>query len=343
VSACGWHRSSAVCAPCREKGSPRRSSAVWRRLESLSLRRLPKGPMGRLVVGALRRTAGRWWRRARRLGTAWSGKRRAREEQSRRRGGASAKKHRRYEDWITRHDRLSAADRTLIRNHIAAFTHTPRLSVLLPLYEDAPDYVREALDSVTAQLYDEWELCVVADASVSPTTLGGVEEIACSDPRIKLFLLETAATAAARVNEALAVGTGEMVVLLDQYDSLAEHALYLVADAVNANPDAAIVYSDEDEIDRSGRRSRPYFKPDWETTFSSGRTCSVTWPHSARSLRVRVNRGCPRGIRRSPRVGSRAAHARCRAVGERQARPLRPLPTPSRRGCRVARAGVRGS
>jgi hypothetical protein len=41
-------------------------------------------------------------------------------------------------------------------------------------------------------------------------------------------------------------------------------------------------------------------------------------------------------------VGSRAAHARCRAVGEREAR-LRPLPPASRRGCRVARAGVRGS
>jgi hypothetical protein len=58
--------------------------------------------------------------------------------------------------------------------------------------------------------------------------------------------------------------TGELVILLDQHDTLAEYALYLVANAINADPDAAIVYSDEDEIDRSGRRSRPYFKPDWD-------------------------------------------------------------------------------
>jgi Glycosyl transferase family 2 len=82
--------------------------------------------------------------------------------------------------------------------------------------------------------------------------------------RVALPLLETAGTAAAYENEALMAATGELVILLDQHDTLAEYALYLVANAINADPDAAIVYSDEDEIDRSGRRSRPYFKPDWD-------------------------------------------------------------------------------
>jgi GT2 family glycosyltransferase len=104
----------------------------------------------------------------------------------------------------------------------------------------------------------------VADSSVAPATLSTVEDAARSDSRIKLSYVESDATVAARVNEALAGATGEWVVMLDQHDVLAEHALYLVADAVNADPDAAIVYSDEDEIDGDGRRSRPYFKPDWD-------------------------------------------------------------------------------
>jgi O-antigen biosynthesis protein len=171
---------------------------------------------------------------------------------------ASAKGHLSYEDWISRHDRLSEADRTLIRSHIAAFTRTPRLSVLLALHADEPRYVREALASVMAQLYDEWELCIVADASVSPTSLAAVEEIARSDPRVRLSVLGNAVTAAARVNEALAAATGEFIVVLDQHDVLAEHALYLVAVRMRQSS------TPKDEIDRGGRRSRPYFKPDWD-------------------------------------------------------------------------------
>jgi GT2 family glycosyltransferase len=176
----------------------------------------------------------------------------------------STKKHLGYEDWIRRRDRLSTADRALIRSHIAAFTHVPRLSVLLTLHDDVPVYVRGALASVTAQLYDEWELCVVADATVSAAALARVQGIARSDPRVRLSLIGASATAAVRVNEALAAVTGEWIVLLDQHDALAEHALYLVADAVNADRDATIVYSDEDEIDVRGRRTSPYFKPDWD-------------------------------------------------------------------------------
>jgi GT2 family glycosyltransferase len=221
--------------------------------------------MDRLGVGALRRAADRWWKSARKLRRGASpAKQHVLDAQHRDGASASVKKHLSYEDWIGRNDTLSDADRTLIRSHIAGFTRTPRLSVLLAIRDDAPGEVREALDSVTTQLYDRWELCVVADASLPPETLARARDLARSDPRIRLSLIVDDASVAARVNEALAGATGEWVVLLDQHDVLAEHALYLVAEAVNTDPDAAIVYSDEDEIDRSGRRSSPYFKPDWD-------------------------------------------------------------------------------
>jgi O-antigen biosynthesis protein len=215
-----------------------------------------------LTFDVLRRKADRWWRRARKRHKAGTGNRRAHDAKSRQGRGASPKTPLSYESWTARHGALSEADRTLIRGHIATFTRTPRLSVLLALRPGEPRYLQMALDSVAAQLYYEWELCVVADSSVAPATLSTVEDAARSDSRIKLSYVESDATVAARVNEALAGATGEWVVMLDQHDVLAEHALYLVADAVNADPDAAIVYSDEDEIDGDGRRSRPYFKPD---------------------------------------------------------------------------------
>ena len=59
------------------------------------------------------------------------------------------------------------------------------------------------------------------------------------------------------------MATGDFVALLDHDDVLAPHALYMVAHAINAHPDADVLYSDEDKLDAAGRRYDPYFKPDW--------------------------------------------------------------------------------
>ena len=59
------------------------------------------------------------------------------------------------------------------------------------------------------------------------------------------------------------MATGEWIALLDHDDLLPEHTLYEVAKAINENPTARLIYSDEDKIDSKGRRLDPYFKPDW--------------------------------------------------------------------------------
>ena len=61
-------------------------------------------------------------------------------------------------------------------------------------------------------------------------------------------------------NSALELATGEWVALLDHDDLLPEHALALIAQAINRHPGAGLIYSDEDKIDEQGNRSTPYFK-----------------------------------------------------------------------------------
>jgi GT2 family glycosyltransferase len=56
---------------------------------------------------------------------------------------------------------------------------------------------------------------------------------------------------------------GEFVTLLTPGDDLAEHALFHVAQAIVADPDLDMLYSDEDEIADDGRHVNPFFKPDW--------------------------------------------------------------------------------
>jgi GT2 family glycosyltransferase len=181
----------------------------------------------------------------------------------RRGGGAAGTKHLKYEEWIERNATLSATDRALIQSHITSFARVPRFSVLLTLHGDEPGFVGEALHSVRVQLYAEWELSVAA-ASVCGSTRAWLQDLAHDDTRVRLCFLEPGASIARRINAALAASTGDWIVLLDQHDTLAEHALYLAATAIDAESDATIVYSDEDEIDAVGQRSRPYFKPDWD-------------------------------------------------------------------------------
>jgi len=64
-------------------------------------------------------------------------------------------------------------------------------------------------------------------------------------------------------NEALRIARGEFCVLMDSDDALTPHALFEMAEAIQANPHARFFYSDEDKIDTAGNRYDFFFKPDW--------------------------------------------------------------------------------
>lgn len=169
-----------------------------------------------------------------------------------------------YAEWIARNDTLTDEDRALIRNHTNALDIQPKFSIVMPVYDPPPQFLRAAIESVQAQLYENWELCIADDASPSPETVTILEEFATEDPRLRLTRRAENGGISACSNTALATATGDWIVLMDHDDLIAEHALYLVAEAINRHPDAAILYSDEDRVDGQGQRSNHYFKPDWD-------------------------------------------------------------------------------
>lgn len=169
-----------------------------------------------------------------------------------------------YSSWIIHNDILTDEDRFHIGRHVDAFHYKPKFSILMPAYNTPGGYLRQAIDSVLTQLYRDWELCIVDDASSSGQVRDILEDYARRDGRVRVAFRETNGGISACTNTALSMATGDWVVLLDHDDLLSEHALYLVAEALNRHPDLAIIYSDEDHIDARGRRSRPYFKPDWD-------------------------------------------------------------------------------
>jgi GT2 family glycosyltransferase len=169
-----------------------------------------------------------------------------------------ARDRRDYARWVGERERAEASG---ARVEVGA-AH-PFFSVLVPTHETDPRWLERSLESVRAQAYPRWELCVADDASASPEVAGRVEALARVEPRVKLVRRPVRGHISAASNSALGLASGEFVALLDHDDELAPDALARVADEIVRCPEADLVYSDEDKIDARGRRVDAYFKPDF--------------------------------------------------------------------------------
>lgn len=138
-----------------------------------------------------------------------------------------------------------------------------RFSILVPCWNSDPALLEECIGSVVAQTHADWELCVVDDGSTEIAHLEVLERHAADDPRVHLRRNPWNQGIGLASNDALAMATGDWVVLLDHDDVLRPDALAWVAAYARACPDYDIFYSDEDKIDLEGRLSMPFFKPDW--------------------------------------------------------------------------------
>src|SRR5829696_1468771 len=170
--------------------------------------------------------------------------------------------HRRYRRWLEIHA-LTDADRDTLRSAITALDHQPLISIILPVYNIDERWLRRCIDSVLAQLYTNWELCVADDASPGPHVRAVLDEYAATDGRVHVVYRPENGHISAASNSALELATGEFVVLLDHDDEISQDALYWVVKELNDFRDTAVIYSDEDLIDDRGRRFSPKFKPDF--------------------------------------------------------------------------------
>jgi glycosyltransferase involved in cell wall biosynthesis len=170
---------------------------------------------------------------------------------------------RNYQKWIKNYDRLVTEDRVAIWNHIEKFHRHPLISIVIPVYNTPERWLRRCLESVFAQLYPYWELCIADDGSTAPHVRRILEEYRIKDNRVKIVYRSQNGHICAASNDALSLAEGEFIALLDHDDELAEHALYMMALEILQNPHARLLYSDEDKIDERGRRFNPYFKSDF--------------------------------------------------------------------------------
>ncbi|HET7218703.1 MAG TPA: glycosyltransferase [Vicinamibacterales bacterium] len=170
-----------------------------------------------------------------------------------------------YDSWF-RQQRKATLDTERIRRTIDAFPYRPRVSLITPVYNTDPRWLQRLVESVAAQTYPDWELCLADDGSTRDETRVALERLG-ADARIRVVRLAANAGISAASNAALAAATGEFAGLLDHDDELAPDALFEVVKLLNAHRDADIVYTDEDKLEFDGTHVEPYFKPDWSPEY----------------------------------------------------------------------------
>lgn len=164
-----------------------------------------------------------------------------------------------YEAWLARH---KVDKRTLRRQKHAAFAQKPLISIVIPLYCTPLPYLKELLESVRRQSYENWQLCL-ADGSPDDKVKEFIEKHYGREKRIVYRKLEENGGISVNTNEAVALAAGEYLMLCDHDDTLEPDALYEIVKAIN-DTGADVLYTDEDKVSMDGRHYfDPNFKPDF--------------------------------------------------------------------------------
>ena len=168
-----------------------------------------------------------------------------------------------YPPWLSTHQPSPQILETQHKN-VDTLPLSPLISILTPLHNPNLDQLAQLIDSLLAQTYPHWELCL-AGVMPEPTSLGqSIWQFIGSDPRIHLKRLDANLGISSNTNAAAGIAQGEYIAFVDQDDLLSPDALYEVVQVINTNPETDFVYSDHDILSHDGKRCfSPLFKPDW--------------------------------------------------------------------------------
>jgi O-antigen biosynthesis protein len=155
-----------------------------------------------------------------------------------------------YEGWARRYADVNEEEVELLRPRLDGLLSRPTFSILF-----APGKPRElellrTLNALRTQIYTQWELCLSEDE--------------LPDHLREVVLNTVMATQVhwVRGADAFKDVKGDFVTRLEPGDAFPVRALLAVAEVIDARPDVALVYTDSDITDPSGRVT-PEFKPKW--------------------------------------------------------------------------------
>lgn len=163
-----------------------------------------------------------------------------------------------YLSWIQNNEPTAEE---LEKQKTVTFEYTPKISVLVPMYETPEKYFKELVESLQSQTYSNWELCL-ADGSKQKASF--IDSVIADDNRIVYQLLSENKGISGNTNAAIAMATGEYMALLDHDDIIPPFSLFEIVTAINKDKEAEFFYSDEDKLmEDKDKRMGPHFKSDF--------------------------------------------------------------------------------
>lgn len=185
-------------------------------------------------------------------------------------------------DWLTKayrkyivkmpfdHELQEQGYKQVIKNNNIALSMLPLVnektgayfSIITPVYRPNLQHFQAMVESVLRQRYSNWQLILVNDFSQCEQLDVLLAEYNQHN-QITVIQRRSNGHISAASNDGLAVAKGDYIALLDHDDLLHREALNAVALTLLANPDANILYSDEDKVDEQGDFEQAHFKPKW--------------------------------------------------------------------------------
>lgn len=176
-----------------------------------------------------------------------------------------------YQKWLPRHLPSKAE---LEQQRQTRFDWEPKFSVVVPLYKTPEKYLRALIESMQAQTYGNWELCLSDGSGADSPLRDLLVQLKAEEPRITVISHDQQLQISENTNAAIQAASGDYIVFADHDDELTPHALFECVKALNQNRNLEVLYSDEDKMTMDGHKFfQPHFKPD----FNIDLLCTVNY------------------------------------------------------------------
>jgi len=186
---------------------------------------------------------------------------------------------------------LTTSERTAQEKTV--FPKAIKISIITPLYNTPERFLREMVESVIAQTYKNWELCLADGSDDEHSNVAAIiQSYANNDNRIMYKKLEKNMGISENSNMAIDMSSGEYLAILDHDDVLHPSALYEVMQAV-CHEDADFIYTDEATFNNRNMTILKHHKPDY--AIDTLRSCNYICHFSAFSRKLLEQAGTFRG------------------------------------------------
>jgi GT2 family glycosyltransferase len=156
---------------------------------------------------------------------------------------------------------LSMSERFSQENTV--FPRQIKISIVTPLFNTHEEHLVKMIESVEAQTYGNWELCLADGSDKEHENVRCIcEDYALLDNRIKYRKLDENLGVSGNSNKAIELTSGEYIGLLEHDDALHPSALYEIMNVI-CTKNSDFIYTDEAIFSSKGKITLKHYKPDF--------------------------------------------------------------------------------